>query len=122
MLISRAPGEQRVCAQSWDAIWRGPDGGLVRCWENGRAISSSSLSENVSLTSKVAAGELPILDWIGGVSRSLKSKKYGSLQYLATLQGIKGEPLSIDTASEVSLTCEKTGTTVIFTGNTSRFG
>jgi hypothetical protein len=106
---------------SWEETWHGSDRGLVKCWENGRTIRSSSLPENVTLTENAAAGQLPPLDWIGGVIRPLKSRKYGSLQYLATLQGIRGEPLEIDTAAQVVLRCSKTGTVVAFTADTSRF-
>ena len=67
-------------------------------------------SENC-LVKKVECDELPVLGWKGGVSdKSKKSKgqKYGSLNYLAQWQGLKGEDLNISLVEEVIIKCSKT--------------
>lgn len=120
-LIARSISDEIRRDLTWDDLWHGPDGGLIKCWENGRAIRASTIPEHKALANAAENGELPILDWIGGVSRTLKSKKYGSLQYLATLQGLKGQDLQIDLAKEVTVTCALTKTEVIFTGDKRRF-
>jgi hypothetical protein len=58
------------------------------------------------------------LPWKGGVEKALKKKqKYGTLNYLAMWQGLRGEDLNIDTAEEISITCTATGMAVVFTAN-----
>ena len=118
MHVSRSVDEPLREGLSWEEIWQGDDRGLIKCWENGRTIRASTLPEKLALTKSIEAGELPELDWVGGLAKKLKCKKFGSLEYLATLQGIKGEPLDIYTDSEVPLTCTKTGTTVVYAGRT----
>jgi len=42
-------------------------------------------------------------------------KKFGSLNYLATWQGLRGEDLHIDVENEVSVACTRTRVLVTFT-------
>ena len=98
---------------SWEGLWKGFDNGLIACWERGRenALDDSELSQSCK------NGELPVLAWKGGVDKKIKGKKYGSLFYLATWQGLRGEDLNINQHEEVSITCSKTQVKVVFTTN-----
>lgn len=120
VLLTRSVDEPIRENLSWAETWQSEDRGLIKCWENGLAIRQSNIPEQVRLTESVNAGELPVLDWVGGLSKALKGKKAGCLQYLATLQGIQGKPLCIDTEKEVSITCTKTGTTVVYTNKQAK--
>ncbi len=98
---------------NWDELWKGFDNGLIACWERGRekALDNSELSQSCK------NGELPVLAWKGGVDKKIKGKKYGSLFYLATWQGLRGENLNINHHQDTSITCTKTNVEVIFTPN-----
>ncbi|KPW31154.1 MULTISPECIES: hypothetical protein [Pseudomonas syringae group] len=101
-------------AQIWDA----EDKGLIQCWENGRehALLLTEIAE------KCRAGQLPILNWKGGVAHKLKQReKFGSLKYLAQWQGLRGEDLNIDLAKEYTLTCAATGMVITFTLEQSKY-
>jgi hypothetical protein len=101
-----------------DQLWEGPDKGLIKCWEIGRqrAVRFPNLAH------RSLAGELPVLGWKGGVSRSLKKlEKYGSLKYLAQWQGLRGEDLDVDLAEERALECSRTGMLVTFTPDRSKY-
>lgn len=103
---------------TWDERWKGPDKGLITCWETGRDLSK----QNPELAEKAKKGELPVLPWKGGVDQETKIKrKYGTLNYLAEWQGLRGEDLDIDLSSEIELICTKTKTKVIFTGDISKY-
>lgn len=96
----------------WHKIWESEDKGLIKCWEVGRqlALSKPELAEAAS------RNELPVTNWKGGVSRALKKlEKYGSLQYLAQWQGLRGENLDVDLTAEITITCIKTAMVVTFT-------
>jgi hypothetical protein len=97
----------------WEKIWKGPDNGLIACWERGRVKAA----DNPDLAESCKNGELPVLAWKGGVDKKIKGKKYGSLFYLATWQGLRGEDLNINQHEEVSLICSKTMVKVTFTPN-----
>jgi len=72
--------------------------------------------EQPELAAAALRGELPPLVWTGGLRKRLVSgRKYGSLQYLAMWQGLRGDPLHIDTDENVLITCARHGTTVTFT-------
>jgi hypothetical protein len=89
------------------------DRGLIVSWEVGRRLAT----EQPDLAERAKRGELPPLEWKGGVEKELKKpEKYGTLYYLATWQGLRNESLHIDTAVEVEHICVKTGMKVIFTG------
>ena len=103
---------------TWAETWKGEDQGLIKCWEVGRKLAE----EDPALAIKAKNNELPALGWKGGFSEQLKIKeKYGTLSYLAKLQGLRGEDLSVDLLEEVELTCAKYGIKVIFTGDASKY-
>jgi hypothetical protein len=98
---------------SWDQLWLGPDRGLIWCWERGRQKSA----EEPELAARARKGELVPLAWIGGVAEKLKlDKKPGTLNYLATWQGLRGEDLDVSLDEERVVVCSRTGQAVAFTG------
>lgn len=78
---------------SWDERWLGPDDGLVWCWERGR----QKREEDPTLATKAEQGELVSLAW-----------KRGTLEYLATWQGLRCEDLDIAVDDVVEMVCKKT--------------
>lgn len=103
---------------SFNDRWKGEDAGLITCWESGRQKRES----NPSLMKHVENGELPVLEWKGGVKKKLKGDiKYGTLYYLAQWQGLRGEDLDIDSSEEKELTCAKTKQKVIYTADRSKW-
>lgn len=117
-LIYRSTNEPNREGLSWDDRWKGSDKGLITCWEVGR----NKRALNPALVTKVERDELPALGWKGGVDKKLKMKtKYGSLNYLAQWQGLRGQDLKIDTSVEIELTCSKTDMVVTFTGDSSKY-
>lgn len=96
---------------SWDEMWRGPDNGRIFCWERGR----QERIERPDDAERAERGELIGLHWKGGVRKKLKAKEvHGSLLYLATWQGIRGEDLDIDVEGERTIVCSKFGQAVVF--------
>jgi DNA polymerase III epsilon subunit-like protein len=117
-LICRSINEPIRDISDFDERWRGPDNGLITCWEVGRRKSL----ESPELADRAKNGELPVLGWKGGVEKEIQKKeKYGSLNYLAQWQGLRGEDLNIDPAVEVEIVCSKTGMKVIYTADTTKF-
>lgn len=103
---------------SFDERWRGPDNGLITCWEVGRTKSI----ESPQLAEKARKGELPLLEWKGGVGKKLqKAEKYGCLNYLAVWQGLRGEDLDIDLSKETAITCSRTGMRVVYTCDATKY-
>ncbi|POA18115.1 hypothetical protein C1886_18560 [Pseudomonas sp. FW300-N1A1] len=101
-----------------DQLWEAEDKGLIKCWEIGRERAARF----PELAQRCLAGELPVLGWKGGVSRSLKKReKYGSLKYLAQWQGLRGESLDVDLTQEHELTCSRTRMVVTFTPDRSKY-
>lgn len=101
-----------------DELWEGHDKGLIKCWEVGRQRATRF----PDLAQQCLAGELPVLGWKGGVSRSLKKlEKYGSLKYLAQWQGLRGEDLDVDLGEERVLTCARTKMVVTFTPDRAKY-
>jgi hypothetical protein len=98
---------------TWEELWKGSDNGLIVSWERGRVKAA----ENPELAESCRNGELPVLAWKGGVDKKIKGKKYGSLFYLATWQGLRGEDLNIHQNEDISIICSKTQVEVIFTSN-----
>ncbi len=99
---------------SLDEKWKGPDDGLIWCWERGREKRDSE----AELARRAENGELPVLAWAGGVEKRLKMEdKQGTLNYVATWQGLRNEDLAIDTDTERVITCARTGQPVKFTKN-----
>lgn len=99
---------------SWEETWEGSDRGLIKCWERGRELRS----EKPDLAERADRGELVVLAWKGGVEGMLKvGWKYGTLFYLAMLQGLRGKDLQIETEQEMELVCTRTAMRVIYTGD-----
>jgi DNA polymerase-3 subunit epsilon len=108
----------------WDEKWRGPDRGLICCWERGRRLRD----ENPELAKRAEQGELVTLCFKGGTEnidvdedsedgarkKPKSSKRYGVLQYLAAWQGLRGEPLDIDIDTAVTIVCSRAKRAVIF--------
>jgi hypothetical protein len=94
----------------------GPDNGLIACWERGR----EKRAESPDLAADAELGKLVLLPWRGGVEKAVKSKqKFGSLNYLAMWQGLRGEDLDIDPNTATVITCIATGVSVTFVRNSS---
>lgn len=102
---------------SWEDKWQGPDKGLITCWEVGRSKRNS----NPDLVKKAEMNELPPLGWKGGIEKKQATKKYGSLNYLAQWQGLRGEDLSINLDKNIEIQCSRTGMKVIFTAENSKY-
>ena len=99
-------------------LWRSEDDGLIKCWELGREWSKSE----PELAAAATRGELPAMNWKGGVEKKLKNPlKYGTFRYLATWQGLRREDLDIDVTVETEVTCRRTGVRVIFTPDSSKY-
>ncbi len=77
--------------------------------------------KNPKLAKRAREGELPVLNWRGGVEKEVKSKKYGSLHYVAQWQGLRREDLCIAFDEERELTCSKTGVTVVFSADSAKY-
>lgn len=117
-IIRRVISEPRRDGLSTELLWKGDDQGLIVSWEVGRDLAKA----DPKLAERVKRGELPILSWKGGVAKKLKSgKKHGTLRYLAMLQGLRSEDLHIDTGQETELVCSRTGVTVTYTADASKY-
>lgn len=96
---------------SWNERWKGPDRGLIWCWERGR----QKRIEEPELAERAAQGELIMLNWKGGVEKKLEiERKPGTLQYLAQWQGLRGEDLDLELEGERVIVCTRTGQAVVF--------
>jgi hypothetical protein len=96
---------------SWHEMWEGPDKGLICCWERGR----EKRLEEPELAARASRGELIVLAWRGGIEKKMRiKKKSGTLHYLATWQGLRGEDLNIDLEAETTVICSKTEQVVVF--------
>ena len=115
--VLRSIIEPKRSGLSWDETWKGDDKGLIACWERGR----EKAIENLELADRASRSELPILGWKGGVERKIKTKKFGTLQYLAQWQGLRGEDLDICLDKEIELVCSKTGMHVTFTADVKKY-
>ena len=116
--VQRAIDEPFRTQLTHDQTWGAADKGLIKCWEIGRLMAETK----PDLVEKCLQGELPTLGWKGGVSRTLiKLEKFGTLNYLAQWQGLRGEDLNVDLEVERTLTCSKTGMIVTFTPTQSKY-
>jgi len=95
---------------SWEELWKGVDEGLIYCWERGRQLQQ----EQPELATRAKEGELVMLWWRGGVEEKILGEKVGTLAYLATWQGLRGDDLKIDTLSSHSLVCSRTNQKVTY--------
>ena len=116
--VYRSNKETKREGLTWCERWEGGDKGLITCWEVGRRFRKNK----PELAEKAMRGELPTLGWKGGSDKPLKiNKKYGSLNYLAQWQGLRGEDLNINMSDEIILTCSKTGMEVTYTADVTKF-
>ena len=96
-----------------DHRWRGPDAGLIWCWERGR----QKAAEDPVLAVMARKGVLMPLGFKGGVDKDkipIEKKKNGHLFYLAQWQGLAGKGLDIDTDCDTCLICSATGVEVTY--------
>ena len=92
-------------------LWSGPDNGLIWCWERGR----QKRVKEPDLAARAERGELVLLAWRGGVEKKIEAdKKLGTLNYLATWQGLRGQDLYIDVEGEAVVVCSETNQAVEF--------
>jgi hypothetical protein len=118
MKIHRSIVEPIRLNANWEERWNGADQGLVACWERG---CEKSL-EDLPFASQARDGQLVLLPWKGGVERAVKAKrKFGSLNYLAMWQGLRGDDLNIDTEEETMLICTVTKMIVVFTNDRRKY-
>lgn len=96
---------------TWEETWRGPDSGLIWCWERGR----QDRLQRPELAVRADRGELVPMAWKGGVEEKMKAEwKAGTLKYLATWQGLRDEDLDIARDGERIIVCTRTGQAVVF--------
>ncbi len=116
--VFRSISESIRVEPSYDERWNGDDIGLITCWEVGRKKRETEHD----LVKKVESNELPVLGWKGGVDKTLQKKeKFGSLNYLAQWQGLRGEDLDISLSEEVTIQCSKTGMMITYTRDSSKY-
>ncbi len=116
--VFRSISESIRMNPSYDERWNGDDKGLITCWEVGRKKRESE----PSLVEKVENNELLVLGWKGGVDKTLQKKeKFGSLNYLAQWQGLRGEDLNINLSEELAMQCSKTGMMITYTPDSSKY-
>jgi hypothetical protein len=105
---------------SWREMWEGPDDGLIGCWERGRKTRVA----DPELAHRAKQGELVTLAWKGGTEnidepidgdkKPKSQRRYGSLYYLATWQGIRDEDLTIELDEDQIIVCSRANRRVIF--------
>ncbi|OPY85735.1 MAG: hypothetical protein A4E71_01935 [Smithella sp. PtaU1.Bin162] len=116
--IYRSSGQPKREGLSWQELWQSDDKGLILCWEIGREVRQ----RDPELARCAEDGELPVLVWKGGVEKKTKiGEKYGSFNYLAQWQGLRGEDLDIDLSKEPEIICSKTGMKVIYTSDSNKY-
>lgn len=78
--------------------------------------------ESPKIAAAALDGQLPVLSWKGGVEKEIKKKeKFGTLNYVAMWQGLRGDSLNIDTDQELTLTCTATNMRVVYTSDVKKF-
>lgn len=121
MHAKRSISEPLRYRPDFDTRWRREDGGLITAWETGRKRAI----EHPELAEAARNGALPRMDFDGGHDAALSNSafKYGTMHYLAQLQGLKGEDLDVDSQRDegLQLRCEATGMLTIFTADMERF-
>ena len=111
MIIHRSTDDRPVLSDRWESRWEGPDIGLTCSWLRG----IEKARNEPALRDAALRGELPVLAWKGGGAAIKAGKRLGSLHYLATWQGLRGEDLNIDSEVGAVLTCTLTGIVATFT-------
>ena len=118
MLITRSVTTPPRQGLDQDTLWKSGDCELIACWERGL----EKRQREPELAAKAAAGELVVLAWKGGVEKAIqKMHKFGTLNYLATWQGLRGEDLLIDMEKEVMLVCSRSKMLVTFTADRTKY-
>ena len=116
--IFRSYSEPKREGLTWNEMWKGNDNGLIMCWEVGRELRE----KEPELARRAEDGELPVLGWKGGVAEKTKiGEKYGTFNYLAQWQGLRGEDLDIDLSQDKILVCSRTGMRVIYTTDRKKY-
>jgi len=119
MVIHRSIEEPIRFAPTWTERWQESDAGLIISWERGRQMAE----EDPVLGDLARKGQLVVLPWKGGVEKVTKAKKrYGCFKYVAMWQGLRGEDLTIDDGSDLTITCSRTGVAVTFTRDRALYG
>lgn len=112
MIVTRPAHNPPAISEDYAVRMEGPDKGLINAWVTGLAKRVDA----PELAAKATAGELPVLPFRGGVETAIKTKnKVGHLLYVAMWQGLRGEDLRVDTDTELSMTCTRTGVPVLYT-------
>jgi hypothetical protein len=118
MRIYKSISDPVVEILDYDERINGPDRGLINAWFVGR----NRAQRDCDLVARIMAGELPVLAVKGGVEKKVRVDKVGSLWYLATWQGLRGDDLDIDTESEYSMVCSRFGVRVVYTFDLAKLG
>lgn len=115
MRVTAAVGDWAdISQQNWANRWERSDQGLITAWVAGQEYAR----KNPDLVERARAGELPILPFRGGVEKAIKvGAKVGHLLYVAMWQGLRGDPLDLDTEGQIEMTCAKHRVTVVFTAD-----
>jgi hypothetical protein len=103
---------------SWTARWSLADHGLIASWERGR----EKAAKDPALAARASVGELVVLPWKGGVTKATKTHQHGTFNYLAMLQGLRGEDLNIDDERESVRMCAITGMTITYSRHPAKLG
>ena len=102
----------------WSPVWAGPVEPALRTTGHAVALTHLRLSlahQVLQVAARADKRELVVLAWKGGVEEKLKIEKQpGTLKYLATWQGLRGEDLDIALEDEQVIVCSKTGQIVAF--------
>lgn len=122
MIVRHSAANPPPEARRYEDRMDGPDKGIINAWLAGLAKRREALtagqSDALSWVRKAEADELPVLPYRGGLDAAIKRQdKIGSLLYLAMWQGLRGNDLLIDMATEPVLVCSRTGVPVLFTLN-----
>lgn len=112
MLVTASANTPPAISESMSERLEGPDRGLINAW----LVGLEKRKTDPAIAMKAIAGELPPLPFKGGVEKKIKSQtKVGSLWYVASWRGLRGEDLCIDTDTDIRLVCSKTGVPVTYT-------
>lgn len=125
MIVRESVASAPPVSKRYEDRLEGPDKGVINAWLAGlikrREAFATSQPTPLRLVARAEAGELPVLPYRGGVEVAIKRQdKIGSLLYVAMWLGLRGEDLLIDTDSEPTLVCQRTGVPVLFTLNTDK--
>ena len=116
--VCRSITEPIRVGNNWDERWGSIHLGLITSWERGREMST----ESPAIAEAARNGQLIILPWKGGVEKKIKkTEKFGTLNYLAMWQGLRGENLDIDINTDKAITCSVTNMIVTFTNDIKKY-